>query len=93
MPTVMAACNLEMLQKSAGFSLPVGRVCDGEYVRRDLEPLLSFVQLDDFLCVDRKTFVGVDDHAKEAGVCLKKIKHGNELLNEKRKKTRTLEMQ
>jgi hypothetical protein len=50
--------------------LPVRGVCDCKDVRRHFKPLLSFVQFDDFLCVDRKTFVGVHNHAKEAGVRL-----------------------
>ncbi len=54
---------------------PVGSVCDGEDVRRHLEPLLPLVQLDDLLCVDGEALVRVDHHAKQAGVSLEGMRY------------------
>ena len=51
--------------------LPVGNVSNGEDVGRNLVSLLSFVNLDDLLGVDRKSLVGVNHHTKQTRVGLK----------------------
>ena len=51
--------------------LPVGNVSNGEDVGRNLVSLLSFVNLDDLLSVDRKSLVGVNHHAEQTRVGLK----------------------
>ena len=54
---------------------PVGRIGDGEDVRRHFVSLLALVQINDLLRVDGQSDVGIDDNAKQAGVSLKgKIK-------------------
>ena len=50
--------------------LPVGDVSYGKYVWGNFMSLLSLVNLNDLLCVDRKPLVGVDHHAKQTGVGL-----------------------
>lgn len=49
---------------------PVGRIGDGEDVRRHFVSLLALVQINDLLRVDGQPLVGVDYHAKQARVCL-----------------------
>ena len=49
---------------------PVSGVGDGENVRRNFVPLFALVDFDDLLGVDRQAFVGIDDHAEQAGVRL-----------------------
>ena len=51
--------------------LPVGNVCDGKDVRRDLVPLLALVDLDNLLGVDGQPLVRIHHHAEQARVGLK----------------------
>lgn len=50
----------------------VGDVRDSKHVWWNLVSLLPFVQLNYFLCVDRKFLVWVDYHTEQSGICLRK---------------------
>lgn len=49
----------------------IGVVGDGVDVRGDFVSLLSLVQFNDFLRVDRQSFVGIHDDAEQTGVRLR----------------------